>query len=86
MSDRSEWDIPIEIIAEDIAKHYSDNEDEYQTEFDDAMKDSSMLIEWADNNLNWSDVESHAKIHKHGFVDYQEEWANVEKYVINKQE
>ncbi len=95
MPDGSRWDVPAEIVAHRIAVHYvsigSDGKTEewyknrFDAEFSEAMKDKELLVEWAEGNMNWEDVESHAVIAQGPDVepDYQEGWVNGEKEIVS---
>lgn len=87
MPDKSEWAVPVRVIAENRAAAYAD-------EFDgDAAKslkedtaplfdeDEYFVKDWAANNMNWEDVKPYAKQlpRKVNAVDYQEGWVNGEK-------
>ena len=95
MGDGSKWDIPARLIAEDRARYYTkrDTGKESGIEFDkafeeliaDALEDTYEIIDWASNNMNWSDVEDVAENASVMEVDFQEGWVNGEKEVIEKE-
>lgn len=73
MPDGSIWSIPTAVINEDRNGYYrtreADYEDEEAEEYD--------LIDWARNNMNWSDVaESASMIEEPAPCDFDEGWAN----------
>jgi len=94
MPDGSKWDIPAKPIAEERARYYakSDTGKESGPEFDkvfnelveDALEDTYEIIDWASNNMNWSDVKDVAKKVSDMEIDFQEGWVNGEKEVVVK--
>ncbi len=86
MPDGSLWDVPADAVARNYAEYYSDEKsgDAFDAEYKDAMSSSEMLLDWAANNMNWSDVEGVAKLYRKPDqeVDYQEGWVNGDKTVI----
>jgi len=81
-----------EIDASIIAKHRADyfakkhpEEGPYQTvfrkEYKFALSDDYELTDWASNNMNWSDVQAHAKelppIEGEGL-----DWTNADKEIV----
>lgn len=61
MSDYSLWDIPLEEIARIRAKRrLSDTHRDYESLFDSSMtyfeSYPSLAVEWAEENLDWSDI------------------------------
>lgn len=89
LPDGSIWAVPVMVIAADRAKHYAHEFDgDVQRSLDeDTMplfdSDPFEIEDWAVNNMNWSDVESHAFKHKDApKPDFQEAWINGEKNVV----
>lgn len=81
MPDGSRWDVPAETIARNKANHYADEPDE----FENTMKDEDDLMDWAANNMNWSDVAGCAiKVLASAPVDFQEGWMNGEKEIVER--
>lgn len=93
MPDDSRWKVPAKLVAEDRAKYYSlrdggspkdvlktfNNEKQY------TLEDDEELIDWARNNLNWSDVSGQAvKVDDEATTDFQEGWVNGPMEVINE--
>ncbi len=84
------YEIPAMIIASSRATYYAGVDikndpklkfDEvYQKELDYSMSDGGELIDWASNNMNWSDVEAVAEkvLIEDLSLNYQEEWVNCE--------
>jgi hypothetical protein len=95
MGDGSLWVIPFGIIANNRAEHYAKRDSHaisgqeydriYKEEYEYTISSRGELIDWAENNMNWSDVEGNATkfaiIEKE--VDYQNEWLNGEKDVVD---
>jgi hypothetical protein len=95
MDDGSKWDIPAKIIAINRATYYMEEdfkqpdneltkEEIYDCTFTDTMVDDSDLIDWAVNNMNWSDVQAYAVKVSTKEIDFRESWLNGEKEVIEK--
>ena len=95
MPDGSRWDVPAELVAHKRAVYYAEpklsqehGNGEYKKvfkrEFDYAYnKDTSELLDWAENNLNWEDVAQFAKrADQPPPVDYQDGWVNGDKEII----
>lgn len=89
-TDGSVWAIPVMIIAADRAKHYAHEfDDNVQRSLDeDTMplfdNDPFEIEDWAVNNMNWSDVASHAfKTKDAPPPDFQEGWMSGEKNVVD---
>lgn len=83
MPDGSRWRVPADIIARDRAKYYAEHADtSMQEEYRSAMRNGNELIDWAESNMDWKDVEKHASMVRLPAVDYQEGWMNGEKTVI----
>lgn len=70
--------IPAKIVSDEIIKAYPDDY------VDGQLPDEEEIIDWAKSNMNWSDVEPHAVIHRKlsPEIDRQEHWANGEMYVL----
>ena len=94
MPDGSKWDVPAEPIAEERARYYAEKDtgktsgEEFEKAFNelvkDALEDTFEIIDWASNNMNWSDVEDVAENVSVMDVDFQEGWVNGEKEVVEK--
>lgn len=87
MLDNTVWDIPATVIAEHRANYYAKldyptDKKAYNKQFKEEVKfvleDSDELIDWARNNMDWSDVEFCAvKVaHKDREPNYQDDWVN----------
>lgn len=68
MEDGSIWAVSADIIAVNRARYFAEQEaksggdygDALNREFDYTIADDYELMDWAANNMNWSDVASHA--------------------------
>lgn len=75
MPNGDKWDVPMEPIYKLWRKDHTSEED--------ALVEIGFLIDWATNNLNWSDVEPFARIAVPGpVVDLQEGWVNGRKELL----
>lgn len=95
MSDGSQWDVPAQLIAEDRARYYAaldvkrgdatDFDKAFAEEVADALNDDDELLDWAPNNMNWSDVSDQAVlVGDRPDTNFQEDWCNGEKEVIDR--
>ncbi len=92
MPDGSEWDVPAGVVAHNRAVYYAnldtgnksgaDHTEKYQSELRYTLENHEELIDWAENNMNWSDVQHCATMHKSGSVDYDYGWINGTKTII----
>lgn len=91
MPDNSLWGVPVDIIARDRATHYASEFDgDVEKSFaEDTLPlfegDPYQIEDWAQNNMNWSDVEKSAKQIGPPSLDYdefEEAWANAVKEII----
>jgi hypothetical protein len=88
MPDGSKWGVPVEVIARSRATHYAHEfGGNIQRSLDEDTlqlfeSDDYEIEDWAANNMNWSDVQDHAKKLKDAETDFQEGWVNGEKAVI----
>lgn len=85
MPDNSVWQVPTEFIARHRAAYYAQ---EHGITFEESLEqytlplfydDSYEIQDWAENNMNWADVEPHATMIRPGEVDYNDGWVNGEK-------
>lgn len=94
MPDGTKWDVPAHIIARSrahemamsnlAAEAHLSYQEVYQREFDYTLASRMLLFDWAANNMDWKDVQSHA-IHvptEASPADYQEGWMNGKKEVV----
>lgn len=58
------WRVPLAVIAENRAKYYAkrDADTTYEAEFEFVMEDDSEGLDWFLNNMDFEDVEEHAKL------------------------
>ena len=88
MPDLSVWEVPAKVVASNRAHYYAERDDDadFDGEFDFAMGDEYTLTDWAAGNMNWDDVEAHArKVRDRAPMDpgdYQEGWVNGDKEVV----
>ena len=57
----------------------------YRKERDTTIKDDELLIDWAENNMNWEDIEKDCILipSTKGAVDKHEEWINNDKNIVS---
>lgn len=95
MPDGSKWDVRAELVASNRAKYYAEQESSqedrirvFAEEYEYTLDDRSELLDWAANNMNWSDVSSEAVFvsepPKLSAEDFQEGWINGDKEVIEQ--
>lgn len=87
MPDRTRWKIPALFIAEERAKYYVEHDGDpsiFDDEIEFALTDEYELLDWASNNMNWSDVVSVAEKLPDEEVscDYERAWPNAERRTI----
>jgi hypothetical protein len=93
MPDGSVWDVPAALVATDRANYYSDRAEGkpraersqiFYDEFMQTLDDEELLLEWAANNVSWSDAARYAKLVKKDLQspDYQEGWCNGYKQIV----
>ena len=89
MEDGSCWNVPVLKIADNRAKHYSDlmttnDLSLYVHEMTVTLEDEEILIDWAEGNMDWKDVEGYAKqVRAPSSTDYQEGWLNGMKDIVS---
>lgn len=95
MPNGSKYDVPALFIAKDRAQYYAEHDtgkiegkeynEVYNEEIDIALEDDYEIIDWACNNMNWSDVKGIAiRVEEEEKVDFQEGWCNGEKEVVER--
>jgi len=89
MPDDSKWDVPAALVAENYASYYGnpnldpDEAGSIEYEHRRIMKDHDNLIDWAENNMNWSEVSNAArKVGDAQSVDFEDGWTNGEKEIV----
>lgn len=89
MPDGSSWAVPVGIIALNRARV---NAGEYGGDVAKSLaldtlplfdKYIESISEWAENNMDWSDVKHNAKRIGDGEVEYQEGWVNGIKGIVD---
>jgi len=78
MPDRSKWSVSALVVAKNRAEYYKEKGDDYDEELEFALSDNSELTDWAQNNMNWSDIEPHAKRLQSPQCDYDDKWPNAD--------
>jgi len=95
MPDGSQYDVPAALVAMNRATYYAEHdtgktlgpefEKVYAYEFDYTMRTDDVIMDWAANNMNWSDVSSMAKRVMPSTMsddEFQEGWINGEKEIV----
>jgi hypothetical protein len=88
--DREVWRIPASIVAESRAYYYACTVDGFEKDSEDYKKEleysynSDILIEWAKNSMNWSDVSHVSELdHKNDYyIDYEKRWTNSDMEIV----
>jgi len=87
MPDGSVRAVPVSVIAEHRAKHYSRI---FDGDVSRSLREDTLplfdvygeIAGWAQNNMDWIDVQPHAYVRRMPKVDYQEGWVNGEAKVL----
>ena len=84
--------IPATEIAESRANYYADIDSEgdesvydviFKQEYNYTMNDNFELIDWAENNMNWQDLQGVAEyVGQDDHIDYENEWCNADKEIL----
>lgn len=83
MPDGSKWDVPAMVIAENRAASFHPiGTEEFLEEAKLTIGDAWTLTDWAENNMNRSDVKLHAVQVGATKVNHQEGWVNGPKEVV----
>jgi hypothetical protein len=95
MPDGSQWDVSVSEIARDRASYYAEQDTGakagdkfakvFMKEYNYTMKNDDELMDWATNNMNWSDVSAFAQKvepRKLSAEEFQEGWLNGEKVIV----
>jgi hypothetical protein len=94
MGDGSVWEVPAESIATNRARYYAERDTGTTsgTEFDEAfdnelaVQDGEDIIDWAQNNTNWSDVQGEARMVKPpNETDFQDGWVNGDMRIVERE-
>lgn len=93
MPDGSVWAVPVAVVARNRAEHYAHEfgGDVERSLVEDTVPlfgdDSSAVTDWAQNNMNWSDVEKDAHlVEPPGDPDFQEGWTSGEMWVEEQED
>lgn len=84
MSDGTQWKIPVKVIIDSHAEYYAsvDNisfEHARENTLEFFNEDRFEIKDWAQNNMNWFDVEPFAKkVETLKTTSYEEEWTNID--------
>lgn len=86
MTDGSLWDVPVQVIADSRDEFYREHNEDTIGSIRDGTMDSSEIADWAQNDMNWSDVKefavkAEAKPKK---IDWEEGWTNGEKEIVGE--
>lgn len=88
MPDGSIWAVPAELVARHRAAYYAAKEGEASGKREYAYAlgmNDDVLVDWAENNMNWTDVAHAARLYmRAGSVDFQEGWLNGAKRVVQQ--
>jgi len=93
------YEIPATNIANNKGKHFADKEfgeqergeapdprwtNVYRKERNTALENSEELIDWAENNTNWEDLEQFAKLipTENADLNKHDEWATNDKTIV----
>lgn len=92
MPDGARYDVPADIIADHIAGEFAAERGpkgtpEHDSEFElikaETLQNNDTLLDWAANNMNWSDVVDVAiQVESPSEIDYQDGWVNGEKEIV----
>jgi hypothetical protein len=79
MSDGTKWDLPVQIIADNRDEHYADEKEDTIKFIREGSLDQGEIADWAQNNMNWSDVKPYARmVGAASGLDYAEDWSNAD--------
>jgi hypothetical protein len=86
MPDGSDWELPASLVADPRARYYAESDtkstsgDAFERVYRGEMEaDEEDLIDWAHNNMNWSEVKYFARpVSPARGADFQEGWVNGE--------
>jgi len=88
MDDASVWVVDPKPIARDRADYYTEKDgfeigsEEWKQEYDFSLNDEDELIDWAQNNMNWSELK--AVMVRAPEPDYSEGWLNAHVSLVEK--
>ena len=72
------FDVPLQVVADDRDKHYQNHKEDTV-----GKKDGWLAVDWAENNMNWSELEPYAvKVDTPPVLfDYSEAWSEADLFV-----
>ncbi len=82
------------IVAEDRARYLANNDhpgetsgssswlQTFEAEFDYALADNAELLDWANNNMDWAQLETAAVEVRHKQINRDAEWSNAKKRIL----
>lgn len=90
----STWEVPAKLVAENRANYFSDiiegdgikkEMDCFAETFNETIKDNELLIDWAEQNMDWSEVSDFARLRDdpNRDTDFDEGWLNGMKQVVD---
>ena len=97
MPDRLVWRVPAQVVADDRARYYAERQqgalnwvEIYDKEYETTLQDDDELLDWAANNMNWTDVVDQAMLvpqttQKLTPLEWQEGWVNGPKQIIEEE-
>lgn len=81
-SDGSTWAVPVHVIAMNHAMSYAPEQDVIRYLHEETIPlfgDPNEIQDWAQNNMDWSDVEREAvKVFESKKLNFQKEWGECE--------
>lgn len=73
--DGSKWNVPVAVVEKSFYAHYGE---------DEGYPGDDEITDWAQNNMNWADVKSHAtKVKGADPLNMDDSWANGDMEVID---
>ena len=82
MPDGSSWAVPVQVIADNRDEAYGDEREDTVFRVRKCGMDPRDLKEWAENDMNWDEVEPYAQqVSGPCAPDFQEGWTNGEKEI-----
>lgn len=92
-SDGRIFHVRASVIAEDRARYLANNDNPggesstnwlqtFEAEFDYALADNAELLDWANNNMDWAELETAAVEVRPKMINRDAEWPNAEKRIL----
>lgn len=85
MPDGSQWDVPLQVIADSRDEYYRDEAEDTIGFIRAGQLETYDLKDWAANNMNWDEVREYAiplPASENQKPNYQEGWVNGKKEII----